>query len=91
MSEVNEILEERGKRYGKFVDHAALSIGLKSVVRAAVMARGVALAPDQLEALDMICHKMARVINGDPDYIDSWDDIAGYATLVANRLRGNSL
>jgi hypothetical protein len=35
----------------------------------------------------MICHKMARIMNGDPNYVDSWADIAGYATLVANRLK----
>lgn len=35
----------------------------------------------------MICHKMARIINGDPNYRDSWDDVAGYATLVAKRLK----
>ncbi len=34
----------------------------------------------------MIFHKIARIINGDPNYADSWVDIAGYATLVANRL-----
>ena len=41
---------------------------------------------DQVEALDMICHKIGRIINGDPDYADSWHDIAGYAQLVADRL-----
>ncbi len=44
------------------------------------------LAPDQREALDMNAHKVARILNGDPDYSDSWRDIAGYATLVADRL-----
>jgi len=41
---------------------------------------------DQDEALDMIAHKIGRIVNGDPDYEDSWRDIAGYATLVADRL-----
>lgn len=50
--------------------------------------RGKDLADDQYEALDMIAHKIARIINGDPDYADSWDDIAGYAKLVADRLQG---
>jgi hypothetical protein len=44
------------------------------------------LAPDQQEALEMIQHKIARILNGDPDYFDNWHDIAGYATLVAMRL-----
>ena len=43
-------------------------------------------APDQLEAVNMIVNKLARIYNGDPHYADSWRDIAGYATLVADRL-----
>jgi hypothetical protein len=34
----------------------------------------------------MIFHKLARIANGDPNYHDSWHDIAGYAKLVADRL-----
>lgn len=30
----------------------------------------------------MILHKIARIMNGDPDHIDHWHDIAGYATLI---------
>ena len=30
----------------------------------------------------MILHKLARILNGDPNYVDSWHDIAGYAILV---------
>lgn len=36
----------------------------------------------------MIAHKLGRIINGDPNYSDSWHDIAGYAKLVADRLDG---
>ena len=42
------------------------------------------LEPEQQEALEMICHKLGRIANGDPNYADSWIDIAGYAKL-ANR------
>jgi hypothetical protein len=85
---ITEILDERGKRYGKFKDHAEISQSLKHSVYGAVAERGTKMKPDQIEALDMICHKIARIINGDPDYADSWIDIAGYAQLVANRLQG---
>ena len=81
-------LEQRGARYGTFVGHAAVTMELKKVIREQLKLRGKILADDQQEALDMICHKMGRIINGDPDYDDSWVDIAGYATLVANRLNG---
>ena len=36
----------------------------------------------------MIQHKIARILNGDLRYADSWHDIAGYATLVDKRLNG---
>ncbi len=46
---------------------------------------------DQQEALELICHKIARIINGDENYDDNWVDVAGYASLVAKRLQGESL
>ena len=83
---ITEILEERGLRYGPFTGHAAVTQKLKSVAHQ--FAAGKPFAPDQAEALDMIFHKIGRILNGDPDYADSWIDIAGYAKLVADRLQG---
>jgi hypothetical protein len=85
---ITEILDERGKRYGKFKNHANISQRLKYVVADALSNRKGVVEDDQREALDMICHKIARIVNGDPDYADSWVDIAGYAQLVADRLQG---
>ena len=87
MNDINSTLEERGKRYGKFVNHARISQNLKEAM---IDGNWGDLAADQKEALEMIVHKIARILNGDPDYDDSWHDIAGYATLVAERVRGNS-
>jgi len=39
---------------------------------------------------DMIANKLGRILNGDPNYADSWMDIAGYAKLVADRLEAVS-
>jgi hypothetical protein len=85
---ITQVLDERGKRYGKFTGHAEVTQMLKAVITAALSKRSKTLAADQQEALDMICHKIGRIINGDPDYADSWVDIAGYAQLVADRLEG---
>ncbi len=85
-----QILEQRGKTYGLFVDHAYLSQRLKAVIDDAARQRGKILAADQKESLEMICHKIARIINGDSNYADSWADIAGYARLVADRLEGKA-
>lgn len=89
MSETTDIdatLAERGSRYGKFKDHAAISQCLSGVMRS--REGWERLDDDQREALAMIAHKIARILNGDPDYADSWVDIAGYAKLVADRLQG---
>lgn len=85
---VNETLVERGEKYGPFIGHARVAQDLKHVIRDALFQREKELAEDQHEALEMICHKIARIINGDASYDDSWRDIAGYAMLVCNRLTG---
>ena len=87
---ITNTLSERGNRYGCFVGHAEVTQDLKMVIAGALATRGKELAPDQQEALDMICHKIGRIVCGDPDYADSWIDIAGYAKLVANRLEEES-
>ena len=46
------------------------------------------LETDQQEALHQIAVKISRILNGDADYVDNWDDIGGYSGLVAKRLRG---
>jgi hypothetical protein len=86
MSDIREILDERGERYGTFMSRSVISQGLKRVMFTADRK----LEDDQAEALEMIANKIARILNGDPDYADSWTDIAGYATLVAERLNGRA-
>ena len=83
-SSIDNILAERGKRYGDFIDHAAISQHLKESMACPGWQE---LSCDQKEALEMIVHKIARILNGDPNYADSWVDIAGYAKLVADRLK----
>lgn len=90
-NDIAQLLDERGKRYGEFSAHARITMGLKTAIRDHVYSHDVKLQPDQWEALDMICHKVGRIVNGDPNWVDSWDDIAGYATLVAQRLRNDDL
>lgn len=85
---IDKTLEERGSKYGPFIGHAEVTQRLKNCIHNELVVRQKRMAPDQQEALDMICHKIGRIINGDADYDDSWIDIAGYAQLVANRLQG---
>ena len=82
---INEILAERGKTHGDFKDHAKLSQNLKEVARSSKNWQ-MDFSHTQQEALEMICHKIARIVAGNPNFVDHWRDIAGYATLVANEL-----
>lgn len=84
MPTTDDILAERGQRYGDFDKHADITQSLKKAM--ASTPGWQRLAPDQREALEMNAHKIGRILNGDPNYADSWEDIAGYAKLVANRL-----
>ena len=81
---INKTLEQRGERYGKFKDVAATTYAPQEILRNAKNHEH--MTDDQVIALDMICNKMARIVNGDPNYIDNWHDIAGYATLVEQEL-----
>lgn len=79
-----EILAERGTRYGDFTQHAEITWTLKMAFRDHNFQK---LSVSHKEALDMIAHKIGRILNGDPNYRDSWDDIAGYAKLAADRCK----
>jgi len=77
-------LNERGQRYGDFDKHAKITQDLKAVM--ADTPNWQTLTPSAKEALEMIAHKIGRILNGDPTYADNWHDIAGYATLGENDL-----
>ena len=81
--DINETLKQRGKTHGNFSLNASLSQHLKTIIRKETT---VIMALDQTEALEVICAKIARICTGDPNHADSWHDIAGYATLIKNRL-----
>ncbi len=83
---INGTLAVRGSRYGTFKGHSEITQALKR--RMAEHDGWRQLADDQREALEMIAHKIGRILNGDPNYADSWHDIAGYAALVDKRLSG---
>jgi DNA-binding MarR family transcriptional regulator len=88
MPEVDATLDARAVDYGKFIEGAEVMQMLKRIVLNALNNRDKVLAHDQAESLDMIIHKIGRIINGNPDVVDHWLDIAGYAQLVADRLNG---
>lgn len=84
MSDITKTLEKRGERYGTFSSHAQIAQQLKRTMKNTK--NWDRLRDDQAEALEMIQHKIARILNGDPSYHDSWHDIIGYTKLVADTL-----
>ena len=87
MATISDTLAERGTRYGNYLKQTAISGGIKETMQGESTYWD--LATDQQDALDMFAVKISRILNGDPNYADNWADIAGYATLVKDRLEGN--
>lgn len=97
MADLSDTLAERGSRYGEFMDHAVIAQALQEVMRGAVISGGVevktswhAMDADMRQALTTIADKIARILNGDPAYLDNWHDIQGYARLVEKRLEASA-
>jgi hypothetical protein len=76
------ILNERETTHGDYGKTAETAQGLKRVMYDARRLPTAAMR----ESIDLICTKMARIANGDASEPDHWRDIAGYASLVAERL-----
>lgn len=82
--DISATLAERGNRYGEFNEHARITQNIKRAMIDSPNWSG--LRDDMKEALEMLAHKMGRILNGDPLYHDSWHDIIGYTKLVADTL-----
>jgi hypothetical protein len=80
--DTKELLAERAKTHGSFEVHARTTQSLKAVVK--INLANKILTPMHAEALDMILHKIGRIVAGNPYYNDHWDDIAGYAKLASD-------
>lgn len=77
----NEILEAREKSYGSYSANAHLIQQLKKHARG--MSGWERLASSKQQSIDMIFTKIGRIITGNSNQQDSWDDIAGYAELIS--------
>lgn len=84
--DINTIMEERGSSYGDFGNQAMCAQTLKQILHGHAHRHGVDLSGEQKEAIDMMATKLSRIVNGDPNKVDSWRDVEGYAKLIADRL-----
>lgn len=82
--QISEMLRERGSRYGNYENHAIIT---QNMMKAITVNPNYHRMPQHMqETLHMICHKIGRIVNGDPNYLDSWIDIIGYTQLTVNIL-----
>lgn len=88
--DTNQLLEERGNTHGEFADNSRIAQCIKRTIREG--RNWEALPSFACEALDMIAHKIGRLLEGKWNHEDHWDDILGYAKLAADRIRqGNEV
>ena len=82
---IEEVLNQRQSTYGSFTKNAEVSQMLKYFMTQGTNYKQMPVA--HREALEMIVHKIARIVNGDPNYIDNWVDIIGYSQLVIEEIK----
>jgi hypothetical protein len=82
---VNQIIKERESTHGDFEMKAIFVQEIMENISGLYSWKD--MPADQKESIHMILVKLSRILYGDPDHKDHWDDIAGYAELVANRLK----
>ena len=86
LDKLSVVLQDRGKTHGDFSVQSTICFNLKATMRSGPRALG----PAHQEALEMIAVKISRILCGNPNEIDHWVDIAGYAKLVSDMLEKES-
>lgn len=70
------VLQERSATHGDFEHYAVISQRLKHALSAGT--NWEAMDVVQREALEAVMGKLARIVTGDPNFIDHYRDIIGY-------------
>jgi hypothetical protein len=81
---VEETLVTRRSTHGDFTEFSEVSQSLSRVMRSSPNFSSK-MTDTQIEALEMVFHKAARILTGEPDFAEHWHDIAGYATRAEER------
>jgi hypothetical protein len=79
-----DILSDREQTHGAFREVAGYSQAIKTLMRSSRNWQRLDVA--QAQALEVVADKVARILCGDPSYLDHWQDGAGYFELVVRDL-----
>ena len=85
MTDHEKMLAERKLQHGDFSIQAEIAQRLKAIAQSDLGGYS-SMSFTQREAIDMILHKIARILAGNPNHHDHWDDIAGYAKITRDRI-----
>ena len=77
--DIKDTLEQRRSTHGDFAEQAETAYSLKDVAHSSI--NWHKFDYPQKEAIDMVLHKLSRLLCGHPHNLDSWRDIVGYAQL----------
>lgn len=78
---IEDTLKDRGQEYGPFTEQFRVAQKIKEAMRNS--ANWDTMHSWHRESLEMIAHKISRIVTGNPNHHDSWHDIEGYARLVS--------
>ena len=84
---IDATLAERQSTYGSFEDVAFVTENIINVLKKCNYDE---MPHTHKMAMYMIASKMARLVNGDCNHLDSWHDIGGYAKLIENLIKENN-
>lgn len=85
VTKTDELLKDRGKTNGAYDQNAGAAQAIKQVFYR--YPNWHVMTAVQRESLELIATKLGRILAGDPNYADHWDDIAGYAELVSRNIK----
>lgn len=94
--DANETIRGREPLYGDFTKRAAITDAIIAICEgqpdemdiihvALPVTRWRDMDPVKRQAIRAIADKLGRILNGDPEHVDNWHDIQGYAKLAEDR------
>ena len=85
MSEINKTLAERGSTHGSFKDGAEMQVNILRAMR--ILPPRSHLSDSQIAVWLAVSGKQSRAVIGNPNFIDNYRDVAGYAELEVDILK----
>lgn len=85
MADIDNTIQDRASKYGDFREQGRVAQNLKDAMRDSP--NWDALPAYMKEGLEMIQHKISRMLNGEILYDDNVHDIVGYTKIMQDRMQ----